>query len=322
MTIRTLVLQYIAWLQARPSNVYFRQVYHHYLERQTWMDDPADCFNRADLILLKQDLAHVPSQGRRCIQLISQSYSWASQTVDRATRTVLYNGPNPVVGIRKPSAGRREEKMDLSQLRLFLESIEFLSLKHRAILLVRLLSPNRITEVCHMRREHLDLVSGKWFKPHTKTGLKQYTYIPRQAREAITAHLFATERRRGRYSEYIFEGIDGRPIRPASFRRIWWELRKQLRMPQIQLLDFRRTLASYLYNEIKADKLFAKAVLNHFDPDVTAIYVRLDYEKLATTLQAYADWIWTLRSPQGGVGTSTFLRPSDTLAHHTNSPTT
>ena len=66
-------------------------------------------------------------------------------------------------------------------------------------------------------------------------------------------------------------------------------------MSDLWLLDFRRTLASYLYNEIKADDLTAKAVLNHYDSRPVAIYTRLNFEKISEIIQSYADWMWALK---------------------------
>ena len=87
-------------------------------------------------------------------------------------------------------------------------------------------------------------------------------------------------------------GVYGRPMQGESARKVWSKLRTDLKMHDVQLLDFRRTLATYLYSEIKADDLTAKAVLNHFDGRPVAVYTRLNYDKLALVIQAYADWIW------------------------------
>lgn len=69
-------------------------------------------------------------------------------------------------------------------------------------------------------------------------------------------------------------------------------------MQSVQLLDFRRTLATFLYNEIKADDLTAKAVLNYYDARPVAVYTSLNYDRLAAIIQQYADWIWQLMPNQ------------------------
>ena len=142
-----------------------------------------------------------------------------------------------------------------------------------------------------MRRDAVNLDSGKWFKRLTKTGRPQFVLIPRQALDYL--------RQLPHEGDYFFMGVYGRPLQRESARKVWATLRRDLGMADVQLLDFRRTLASYLYTEIRADELTAKAVLNHYDGRPVAVYTRLNYDRLAEIIQQYADWIWQLH-PQGG----------------------
>lgn len=93
-------------------------------------------------------------------------------------------------------------------------------------------------------------------------------------------------------------GHYGQPLSTDAPRKIWERFRVQIGLERIQLLDFRRTLSTYLYTEIKADDLTAKAVLNHYDGRPVAIYTRLNYDKLGEIIQAYADWLWRLGEPR------------------------
>ena len=137
-----------------------------------------------------------------------------------------------------------------------------------------------------MRWDAID-ATGKWLKRVTKNKRPQYVQIPIQALRYIRAL--------PRSGEFVFPGHYGHSLREGSARKVWERLRIDLQMPDLWLLDFRRTLASYLYNEIKADDLTAKAVLNHYDSRPVAIYTRLNYDKLAEIIQAYADWMWALK---------------------------
>ncbi len=70
-----------------------------------------------------------------------------------------------------------------------------------------------------------------------------------------------------------------------------------LKIENLQLLDLRRTLASYLYRlhrRQEVDDLTIKALLNHYDGRPVAVYTRLDVDSLAKILQGYADWLWGL----------------------------
>ena len=62
----------------------------------------------------------------------------------------------------------------------------------------------------------------------------------------------------------------------------------------IRLHDFRRTVASRVYEHAKDMKL-VKAILNHFEGGTTDIYVRLNYNYIARELQANADRFWSLK---------------------------
>lgn len=305
VTFGALIERYLAWLGGRPSAVRYRQLYRQYFYATRWRDCPADQVPRAELIVWKEDHEQCPSTCRKALQLIGQAYRWGANTVNRDTMQVLYVGPNPVEGIRKPGSTSREVKMDRRELRLFLDGVEFLPMKARAFLMTRLLAPNRIEEICTMRVTDIDLSTGKWIKPDTKTGKPHTIYLPTQVRVLLAAHLS----NRPVPNDYVFDGLYGRPIKRESMRKVWAELREQIGLEHIQLLDFRRTLASYLYAEIKADRLLAKAVLNHYDGDPTAIYVRLDFDKLATIIQQYADWVCALQTPHGGHHESTTWHP-------------
>jgi hypothetical protein len=101
--------------------------------------------------------------------------------------------------------------------------------------------------------------------------------------------------------KYIFQGAHGQHWTEGTARKAWWELMAHLRIgtdcPRhcqkqesslrtppclcLQLLDVRRTLASYLYRlhrRQEVDDLTIKALLNHYDGRPVAIYTRLDVE--------------------------------------------
>jgi integrase len=287
ITCGQIIEKYLAYLGTRPSAAKYGQIY-----RQSWRgtelgNRPANEVTSYDLMLYKQQHEATPAQCRKALQMVSQAYHWAMYTIDMETKKPFYIGLNPAVGVKKPITRSRERLMHQSEIRLLLDSIDFLSLKYQAFFMTRLLTPCRIKELCEMKRADVDLATGKWFKKITKNGRPQYTLIPRQAVE----HLKLLQRE----GDYFFCGIYGRPLQRESARKVWATLRKQLGMPDVQLLDFRRTLASYLYVEMKADDLTAKAVLNHFDSRPVAVYVRLSYDRLSEIIQQYADWICNLK---------------------------
>lgn len=290
ITLGDIILGYLAYLEPRPSAVKYRQVYRQYFDCPAWRDRPAHSITRHDILLFKQTLHATPAQCSKGIGLIKQAYQWAMDRIDPTTRLPYYDGQNPAWRISKHDSFARERIMDRAEIRLLLHSLDFLNLKYQAFFVARLITPCRIKELCEMRRADVDLQTGKWFKRITKNGRPQYVLIPRQA----VAYL----RQLPIEGEYFFLGAYGRPLQPESARKIWSTFRADLKMADVQLLDFRRTLASYLYTEIHADELTAKAVLNHYDGRPVAVYTRLNYDRLADIIQRYADWIWQLH-PQG-----------------------
>lgn len=286
LTFGALLLAYLDWLGSRPSARKYRQVYQQYFERSPLHGRPAESITRHDVLRFKQQYEATPAQCSKGIGLIKQAYQWGLDRIDPDTLLPYYEGQNPAWRISKHDSFSRERLLDQSEIRLLLHSLDFLSLKYQAFFLARLLTPCRITELCTMRRDAVDLESGKWFKRLTKNGRPQYVLIPRQARALLC--------RLPNEGDYFFVGAYRRPLQPESARKVWARFRTDLRLLDVQLLDFRRTLASYLYTEIKADELTAKAVLNHYDGRPVAVYTRLNYDRLAEIIQAYADWVCTL----------------------------
>jgi integrase len=258
-------------------------VYRCYFEKADFASLPADCVTRIHLLQFRASTIKTPSQCAKGIGLVSQAYTWAKNEIMPGATSVLYDGINPAEGIESPAMLSRERILTHAEISRLLTGIESLPLKYRTFFLCRLIVPCRITELCNMRREDVDLANGKWIKRVTKNGRPQQTHIPSQA-----AWLLRAMPNEGKY---FFMGYGDRPIQTKSVRKQWNAFRQALDCQDVQLLDFRRTLSSYLYSQVKADDLTAKAILNHYDGRPVAIYTRLNYEYLAGIVQAYADWI-------------------------------
>lgn len=288
-------------MQRRQSATRYGQVYQQFFAAPLWADRPAESITRHDMLYFRQSHALTPAQCNKGLGLVKQAYSWASDRIDPATMQPLYAGHNPAWHINKNDYIPRERVMSESEIRLFLRMVlesatdeerENCTAHYRAFFVTRLLTPCRIKELCEMRWDAVDWQTGKWFKRLTKNKRPQYVLIPRQA----LALLVLLPKRDG--CDFVFPGAYNHSLTPNAVGRAWVAFRRACHLPEdLQLLDFRRTLASYLYTEIKADDLTAKAVLNHYDGRPVAIYTRLNYDRLALILQQYADWIWALKEP-------------------------
>ncbi len=296
MTFGDILLGYLAWMEqsGRPSAPSYRRTYNQYFAESELRDRPAASVHRLDILYFKQQHEDTPANCSKGIGLIKQAYNWARNRIvvtDDGSKRLLFDGQNPAWRVSKHDSFPRERTMDRSEIRALLASLPSFSRKYRAFFGNRILTPCRIKELCTMRRDSVNLDTGKWYKSVTKNGRAEWSYIPTQGRELLKA--LPDD------GQYFFEGAYGHALQAESARRLWARVRDEMGMPDLWLLDFRRTLATYLYNEIKADDLTAKAVLNHYDGRPVAVYTRLNFDRLADVVQAYADWIWQLR--EGGI---------------------
>lgn len=287
MTFGELTNAYLSWLGPRPSATRYRALYARHFRHTPLHARPADQVSRHDVLLIKQQYESTPAQCSKAIGLIKQAYNWGLDRIDPQTHQPLYDGSNPAARVTKPSGLPRERLMDRTELRALLGSLHLLNHKYQAFLVCRLLVPCRIKELCEMRRDSVNLESGKWFKRTTKNGRAQYVLIATQALPFLRLLPPA--------GEFFFQGAYQRPIQRESVRKIWSLYRRTIGLADVQLLDFRRTLATYLYTELQADELTVKALLNHYDGRPVAVYTRLNYDRLAEITQRYADWIWSHR---------------------------
>ena len=289
MTFHVLAEAYLSiHLLNRPTQAEYRNLYRRHFNNPHFGGEKLGAITRFQVMELNQSFADSPNYGNKVVGFLNRVYTWGQNTINTATHRPYWEGENPASGLTRHACFPRERVMDHAELSSLLQSLDGLSLKYQAFFLARLLVPCRITELCQMRRAAVSPV-GKWVKSITKNGRPHTIYIPRQVMHALS--ILPWE------GEYFFTGHYNRPLTPGAARRIWSRWRANLKLTNLWLLDFRRTLASYLYRVMKVDDLTAKAVLNHYDGRPVAIYVRLDYDYLAAILQGYADWLWQFKIP-------------------------
>ena len=172
-------------------------------------------------------------------------------------------------------------------------------LRNRALYGIALLTGCRPSEV---RTAQLGSIrpygaGGAWNKGETKTGEEQDIPLPTQAMQWVQAWLeVRNSQDRYRCSPWIFPGLDPHePLSDEGMRRAWESIRTELRLEGLWNYDLRRTLASYLSNELDVSDKKIQAILNHYDGRALSHYCHVSFDATATTLQAYADWLFTLQ---------------------------
>jgi integrase len=175
--------------------------------------------------------------------------------------------------------------MDSQEVARLLGALDLIPAKLSVLLVVLLTTGCRLSEARQMRPAHVNLMTGAWLQPHTKNGKPHTTYLPVQARDAI-ALLPHSE-------DFIFDGQPGQCYSLNGAGKAWQAVRPLLGLQDVHLHDFRRTFATHLY-EATHDDFLVKRCLNHTNPSVTAIYVRISQDKVGQAIQAQADRFFAL----------------------------
>jgi integrase len=222
--------------------------------------------------------ASVPHHANSGLWLLKAMYTWA-------IRRGLYPGPNPATGVKAHRTFSRDRVLSSLEVGLLLNALDLLPAKLSVLLVVLLTTGCRLSEARTMQPDHVNLSTGAWLQPKTKNGKPHTTYLSRQAREAI-GQLPHSE-------AYIFDGVAGSCYSLNAAGKAWQAVRSMLGLQDVHLHDFRRTFATHLYMATH-DEFLVKRCLNHTNPSVTAIYVRISPEEVARAIQTQADRFFAL----------------------------
>jgi integrase len=225
-------------------------------------------------------LAQVPHHTNSGLWLLKAMYTWA-------IRHGHYPGPNPATGVNAHRTFSRERVLSTLEVALVLNALDLLPAKLSVLLVVLLTTGCRLSEARRMQPQDVNLTTGAWLQPHTKNGKPHTTYLSTQARAAL-ALLPHSE-------QFIFDGVPGQCYSLNGAGKAWQAVRPMLGLQDVHLHEFRRTFAKHLYMATK-DEFLVKRCLNHTNPSVTAIYVRISHEEVAAALQAQADRFWALQA--------------------------
>lgn len=134
---------------------------------------------------------------------------------------------------------------------------------------------------------------GCWNKGKTKTGEYHEIPVPRQAMVWLNAWLTIRDGD-ARYdgSPYIFPGPDpSKPLSDHGVRRWWKDICAELGFTGLWNYHLRRTLATYLSNELDYPDKKIQAILNHYDGRALSHYYHVSFDALVPVVQHYADWM-------------------------------
>lgn len=200
-------------------------------------------------------------------------------------RRGLAKGPNPATGIKPHRTMSRDRVLTSQEVALILSCLDMMWEKLAAILQVMLTTGCRLSEAREMKKADVNMATGQWMQPRTKNGRAHVTYLPIQAREALAKLSSKTD--------YFFAGAYEHCWSRPAVEKTWGQTRGALGMKDVRLHDFRRTFATHLYHAT-LDEYLVKRCINHVNPSITAIYVRIRYEDVAKAMQTQADRFYGL----------------------------
>jgi integrase len=229
-----------------------------------------------------------------------------------------WHGGDPTVGIKKFKTKKRKRIAKFLEIRALLDFFEFAQsetdIRNRALYGVALLTGCRPSEV---RTARLGSIvpygnGGAWNKGQTKTGEEQEIPLPSQAMRWVEDWLAVrATNERYKQSPWIFPGQDPRePIGEDATRKGWQEIRDGLRLNGLWNYDLRRTLASYMSNELGQSDIRVQAILNHSDGRALSHYCHVSFDAMVGILQGYADWLFNLKGEKDHVPTTHHVRAS------------
>ena len=289
----------------------FRALATEYLERhaktkkRSWKEDGRmiehdliPCFgatrareiNRQDVnAILERKAATAPVQANRLRSLMNKIFRWAMLKGEFGIEN------NPVY-LTEPPGGKESARDrvltegEIKQVWSALDGMREGDLAHRkfrmlsaASLKLRLLTAQRGEEVMGMQWNELDLASGWWTIPATRTknGLAHRVYLTAQSLRVIEDARLLCE---SKPSNYVFPGPRGSYIQNVqkAIQRIRGTTGIVFRGH-----DLRRTAATHM-TSAGIPRLTVKRILNHLEGDVTDIYDRYSYD--AEKREALETW--------------------------------
>lgn len=300
MSFAELNARYLAYIK-RERHCYeeYQRIYNR--DFADWSEHPT----KHQLILWNRDNSQKPSHANKRLVYLKGAYNWAMNELDSDGQP-LWPYPNPAAGIKAYRTFSRERTMTHAECRLLVASLDLIYPPFSVMLTVLLTTGCRVGEAIRMEWANIDLEAGYWLKPTTKNGRPQRVPLPRQTCTAL-----ATMPRTG---QWVFEGCYERHLTRNAVNKLWGRTRKILRMHDVRIHDFRRTVASRLLDQGCHDRII-KAILNHYNGDVTSIYARASFEAQSQALQQHADALFSDVSHASDNGSRTRSVDYQTATH-------
>ena len=146
-------------------------------------------------------------------------------------------------------------------------------------------------EVLAARWDEFDLEAGIWSKPASHTKQRREHRVPLSA----PALRLLRELRQSSSEEYVFAGLDSRPL--TDVKRTWRTVTREAGLSDVRLHDLRHSYASILVSS-GASLPVVGALLGHSQPATTARYAHLYDDPLRAATERVADIVTAATSEE------------------------
>ena len=182
---------------------------------------------------------------------------------NHAKKELRWRGDNPFDFAFVSEKGRaRKERLKTGDMPQFMKGLDACSEAMRLVFISALYTGRRLGEVCAMRWVDLDLETGMWNIPQTKSGESQQAVLPTLLIDELV------KRRRKINSPWVYPS-SSKSGHVEEIKKAWAQVRKVSGLGNLQARDLRRTLASWA-QDTNVPIAVVQAQLGHADIATTA----------------------------------------------------
>lgn len=246
---------------------------------------------RGDVVRLLEKIVDrgAPIQANRTHEILRRIFNWAIRAGEAGIEA------NPAAGIEKPAKeNQREKVLTDDEIRAVWTAMEAQTLLMGAMFKMRLITAQRGGEISQMRWPDID---GDWWTipgEYSKNGRAHRVPL-----NSLAMAILDDIRRRTGKQEWVFLS----PSLKGPITSIWKataDIRERSGV-DFRPHDLRRTASSLMTGRLGVPRFDVKKILNHVDPDVTAIYDRHSYNpEKRRALDAWGDLLARIIAADSG----------------------
>ncbi len=271
-----------------------QQQYDRYVKKR-WHSRSLDTIRRRDVQALHTKIGaeHGHYAANRLRSLLHSMFAVA---IDGG----LWQGPNPVAGIKKFKEKQRERFLNADELGRFFRSLAVeTSEVVRDYLLLLLLTAARRSNLLSMQWRDVDFEQAVWTIPDTKTGDSLMVPLTPESLGVL-----ARRREAAGDSVWVFPSSKSNSGHLQCPEKIWTRVLARAELTDVRLHDLRRTAASWQALSGSSLQVIGKS-LGHKQVATTEIYARLTLDPVrksverATTAMYEAGKVRLLENKEG-----------------------